>query len=436
MAYKILSLDGGGSWAVIQARVLLDIYGDLNGHELLKKFDLAIANSGGSLVLATLCNNMKLSEIISVFEDEAKRKQVFSKLSFWEKLRWRNIASLTNVLGPKYSMERKMSGLQNVLKPYNSLMTQGKTTKPTLEIALNELPKIIGKPELQLIIVGFDYFRQRATFFRSNASSKTDIFSGGKYYQVSLGHAIHSSSNAPVNYFDAPAEITINQLNGNDIRKTKMWDGAVSGFNNPVLAGLIEAITNNSIPMSDYKILSLGTGTGGQAMIADYQTSSNTEIKAIFDRNEDNKLAFTDYDLTFVSDIKKMSTSILGDPPDSATFIAYSILDPALTNKACLVRINPCIKPVLNPKSLVFEAPDVYKSEPNGQELFIKLMDLDMDAVANEEVALITQLCSKFITQNTVCLPNQLIRGDGNGIHLGDDTYQKAKARWLSCNPI
>ncbi|GGI24577.1 patatin-like phospholipase family protein [Pedobacter mendelii] len=435
MAYKILSLDGGGSWAMIQARVLMDIYGDINGHELLKKFDLVIANSGGSLVLATLCNDMKLSEIISVFEDETKRKQVFSKLSFWEKLRWRNIASLTNVLGPKYSMERKISGLQNVLKQYNSLETQGKTNHPILEIQLNELPKIIGKPELQIIIVGFDYFRQRGTFFRSNPTSKTDVFSGKNYYQVSLGHAIHASSNAPVNYFDAPAEITINRLDGNDTRKTKYWDGAVSGFNNPVLAGLIEAITNNTIPMSDYKILSLGTGTGGQAMIADYQTSTNDEIKTIYNKNKDNKLAFTDYDLTFVSDIKKMSTSILGDPPDAATFIAYSIIDPTLANTACLVRINPCIKPVLNAQTLIFEAPAVYKGEPNGAELFIKLMDLDMDAVANEEVSLITQLCNKFITQNNLCLPNQLIRGDGNGIHLGDDTYQKAKARWMSCNP-
>jgi patatin-like phospholipase/acyl hydrolase len=433
MSYKILSLDGGGSWALIQARVLQDIYGDLNGHELLKKFDLVIANSGGSLVLATLCNNMTLSEIISFFEDENKRKKVFSKLSFWEKLKWRNIASLTNVLGPKYSMERKISGLNSVLSEYNDLFTQGKIKQSILETNLHELPAIVGKPELQIIVVGFDYFRQRATFFRSNIKSKTDIFSGGKYYQVSLGHAIHSSSNAPVNYFDAPAEITINQLNGNDIRKTKMWDGAVSGFNNPVLAGLIEAITNNTIPMSDYKILSLGTGTGGQAMIADYQTSTNPEIKAIFENNKDNKLAFTDYDLTFVSDIKKMSTSILGDPPDSATFIAYSIIDPALTNTACLVRINPCIKPVLNPDSLTFEAPAVYKSQAGGTDLFIKLMDLDMDAVANEEVDLIKQLCDRFIvSDDRLCLPNQLIRGDGSGTHLGDDTYQKAKARWLS----
>jgi patatin-like phospholipase/acyl hydrolase len=101
MSYKILSLDGGGSWSLIQARVLQDLYGDIRGHELLRQFDMVIANSGGALVLACLCNDMEINEIISVFEDKEKRKQVFSALSFWEKLRWRNIASFTSVLGPK-----------------------------------------------------------------------------------------------------------------------------------------------------------------------------------------------------------------------------------------------------------------------------------------------------------------------------------------------
>src|SRR5439155_11891013 len=108
MSYKILSLDGGGSWALIQAKVLQDIYGNLRGHELLRKFDMAIANSGGSLVLACLCNDMKISEAIAVFRNVEQRKQVFSTLSFWEKLNLRNIASFTSVLGPKYSTKRKL----------------------------------------------------------------------------------------------------------------------------------------------------------------------------------------------------------------------------------------------------------------------------------------------------------------------------------------
>jgi patatin-like phospholipase/acyl hydrolase len=431
MPYKILSLDGGGSWAMIQAKVLKDIYGDIRGHQLLKEFDLVIANSGGSLVLATLCNDMLLSEIISVFEDENQRKQVFSKLSFWEKLNLRNITSLTSVLGPKYSTKRKLSGLKSVFNKYDGLIKQGKTTKSVIETPLNELPAIIGKADLQIVIVGFDYFKQRASFFRSNTQSLTDVFSNGKFYQVTLGDAIHSSSNAPVNYFDSPAEINISLLGGNDKRKTWYWDGAVSGFNNPILGGLIEAITNNvTIPLSEYKILSLGTGTGGQAIIADYQNSTDPRIAAIYQKNINNKLALTDNHSSFIADIQKMSTSILGDPPDSASFIAYSIIDPSLSNNACIVRINPCIKPILNTDTLLFEAPSVYH---NNQQDFIKLMDLDMDAVANDEVALIQQLCDKFIVNGGICLPNQLIRGDESGLHLGDATYREAKARWQRC---
>lgn len=434
MAYKILSLDGGGSWAVIQARVLKDIYGDIPGHELLKQFDMAIANSGGSLVLACLCNNMLISEIISVFEDESKRKQVFSKLSFWEKLNLRNIASLTSVLGPKYSAKRKMEGLQNVLGKYDSLIKSGKTTKSIVDTPMNELPGIIGKPSLQLIVVGFDYFKQRATFFRSNTSSKTDKFNNGKYYQITLGHAIHSSSNAPVNYFDSTAEVNVNLLNGNDSRKAWYWDGAVSGFNNPVLGAVVEAITNNpGTPLSDYRVLSLGTGTGGRAIIPDYQDSTDPRTASIYQKNVNNKLVESSSKSSFLADIKKMSTSILGDPPDSATFIAYSIIDPTLSNEACVVRINPCIKPVLNPDSLIFEIPNAYA---NDETDFIKVMDLDMDAVDNDQVSLITQLCSKFIVGDGPCMPNQLIRGDETGIHIGFSTYREAKAKWLSCNTV
>ncbi len=53
--YRILSLDGGGSWSLIQIRALQEIYGDnIKGRDLLAKFDLVAANSAGSIVAATL----------------------------------------------------------------------------------------------------------------------------------------------------------------------------------------------------------------------------------------------------------------------------------------------------------------------------------------------------------------------------------------------
>ena len=52
---RILSLDGGGTWAIIQVEALIDLYGrDARGHAILSHFDLAVATSGGALVLGGL----------------------------------------------------------------------------------------------------------------------------------------------------------------------------------------------------------------------------------------------------------------------------------------------------------------------------------------------------------------------------------------------
>src|SRR5687767_6625170 len=120
MAYKILSLDGGGSWALIQVRVLLDMHGNIRGHELLRKFDMAIANSGGSLVLACLCNNMHMEEIVAVFEKKENRQKAFSYLTIREMLKWKNFSAFLRMLfqkfpGPLYSTHRKLEGIREVL---------------------------------------------------------------------------------------------------------------------------------------------------------------------------------------------------------------------------------------------------------------------------------------------------------------------------------
>jgi uncharacterized protein len=440
MGFKILSLDGGGTWALIQARVLQDIYGDITGHALLRQFDLVISNSGGSLVLAALCNNMKLSEITALFLREENRRKIFSPLTFWEKLQKRNIISFLRKwldIGPKYNTRRKLTGILEVLTQYDTLYKTGQLSQSLVNTPLHLLPGLIGKPELQLIIVGFDYFRERVSFFRSNPGSNTDNFSQNRYYQITLAHALHASTNAPVNFFDAPAEVTIEHPPTQDQRQTLYWDGAVAGFNNPVLAGLIEALTNNpDRPYTDYAILSLGTGIVRKAIIANYRTSTNERLKEIYRLNQDKYFALSDYSSRFLNDLSKMAQSILSDPPDSATFIAYAILDPALTGQAHLVRINPCLTPELNPQTLHFELPPVYSHDPNGDEKFKQLLDLEMDATEETEVNLINDLCDKFIPSSGPALPNQLIRGDAASTYLGQKSYQQAKAKWLSLQSL
>ena len=49
--FRILSLDGGGSWALIQVMALINLYGgDATGHQVLRDFDLVAANSGGRVM--------------------------------------------------------------------------------------------------------------------------------------------------------------------------------------------------------------------------------------------------------------------------------------------------------------------------------------------------------------------------------------------------
>ena len=355
MPYKILSLDGGASRALVQARILQDLYkenGDIKGHELLRKFDLVIANSGGSVLLGLLCNNMSLENIISFYTSPSELKKVYPALFPGERF----IQQITRIffrVGAKYSTSRKLKRLRNIFLENDELFKQKKIPKPIGSNKLNELTSIIGKNyngnDLSLIIPAFDYFRQRVTFFRSDRLSNTNRFSG-KFYEITLVDAIHASCNAPINYYDRPAKVSLNLYsNGNKIKdqyKSWYWDGAVAGFNNPVLAGLVEAVTNNTeVSPDEFYILSIGTGLSRKAVIIDDKTSSDVNRQRRFKINL-GKPFVEKKSFNFLGDIKKMAGSILNDPPDSATFIAYSLINRSLNNeKSNLIRINPSITP-------------------------------------------------------------------------------------------
>ncbi len=412
--HKILSLDGGGSWALIQARVLQDLYGDIHGHELLQKFDMVIANSGGALVLAALCDNKKLSETVALFMDEQIRKTVFTRLSFWEKIshrrNWLTFLRWISRIGPKYSTDRKLEGLRNLM--------------PAIaEKYITELPAYVGNKNLHIIIVAFDYYTERVKFFRSQINSRTEFATIDK--EIKMLDAVHSSSTAPVNYFDRPAAIRFKNNGKENNYNSFFWDGGVSGFNNPVLAGLIEYITNNPLyKPDDVAILSIGTGTKERPAIIN-PADKDFNIIASFITSIGRFKAF--------DDIQKMATSILSDPPDSASFIAYSILNPALDNNKAyskFVRINPVLRPE-KPNGDHYEVPAAF--EPDDSIAFFKLMQMDIDAVVQDEVDHISLLCDKFINplNPAITVPNQIIRMEAAAKRLiGYPTYAAAKKAW------
>ena len=79
MSFRVLSLDGGGSWALIEVKTLIKLFGaEATGHQVLKEFDLVAANSGGSRVLAGLVENLPLQQILQYFMDQDNRHSIFS----------------------------------------------------------------------------------------------------------------------------------------------------------------------------------------------------------------------------------------------------------------------------------------------------------------------------------------------------------------------
>jgi len=425
MAYKILSLDGGGSWSLIQALVLKDLYPGKSGHEILREFDMVIANSGGSLVLSALCCNIPPMQIAEILMDEQERRKVFSRLSLAENIGWGIIHAFSRKFGPRYSSRRKETGLREVLQRH---------ARPDCFFAdrhMPELPRLIGKETLNLLVCGFNYYTERAVFFRSNLFSNTDSFSRDRY-EVSLLHAVHSASNAPLNYFDKAARIAAYRYNSPGQQSPEWyWDGAVGGFNNPVLAGLVEAMTNQPQGSTgDFRILSLGTGTGRRPVITGYGEGTDQQRLTDWRANQGNDLVCGDEAYGFLKDLPKMATSILADPPDTATFVAYSILHPSLLPNGNIVRINPCFSPVKAPKTDRYDIPPGWTGTP---EQFRALLDLDMDAVGKDEVGLIKNLCDSFIVneEGRLSMPNQYIRGSRNAPkYLGHGSYLEAKRHW------
>jgi len=312
MTFKILSLDGGGTWALFEVMALIKLYDeDTTGHQVLSDFDMVAANSAGSLVLAGLVENLPLKEILNYFMDATKRRSLFQNT-----LMMPNQFLEALGLAPKYSQQLKLPAIQALLP---------KTGSTVLEGSMNN---VMGpnKQPVHLLIVSFDYDRKRAVFFRS-APAKRQGWGQGQPSVLTLAEAVHASTNAPVSYFDWPAEMQSE-------RETWYWDGGISGCNNPSLVAVVEATILSQEPR-ELRILSLGTGTDARPM----------GIKAPLGVPQDNPAVLG-------TDLKKLATAILDDPPDAATYIAHvmtggsdGVTAPAVSR---IVRMSPLLCPLVD----------------------------------------------------------------------------------------
>ncbi|MGQ0457851.1 MAG: patatin-like phospholipase family protein [Hyphomicrobium sp.] len=423
-AYRILSLDGGGSWALIEVMALQSIYGpQCRGHDVLKHFDLVAANSGGSIVLGGLLTNKTLSEILEFFLQFDARRKVFDRLPFdfdseGKPLRsvWNQTLSFISPVGAKYRTSSKFTGLMGLLDPAGDRSLQDHHQNFVMRY---------GK-SVHFLICAFDYDRKRAKFFRSNAHSMAGsapvqrpsfvpVVTPPPGKDSTLAQAIHASTNAPVKYFIEPAEFD----------GQRYWDGAIAGYNNPVLASVVETLANRrrGVPaLSDIQVLSLGTGT--------VSLPPHDSGDAV-----DSRLKQTGPTIsTLLGDVGMLATSILDDPPDSATFTAHVILGQPLPDpigppkvwppvSGNVVRMSPLLRPVRATPGEPWRPP-----EGLSVDTFLKIAELDLDVVDQADISDLVMLGDLWISGK---VRNQAIRENKNfDLQVGHGTFAEACDSW------
>ena len=391
MTFRILSLDGGGAWALIQVRALMDLYGgETSGNEILQEYDLVAANSGGSLVLAGLVENLKLSELLRLFLDERKRKSIFSPTtSIGDDV----LRKLTGI-GPKYSASAKLPAIERLLPRTGAKALQGITAS---------ISGPLGDP-VRLLIVGFDYERNRAVYFRSVEAKGPGLGTGAPApTQVTLAGAVHGSTNAPINYFDAPASLPF--------YLDRLWDGGITGNNNPVLAAAVEALVCQVAPV-DLRVLSIGTATVNLPLAAPGAAPSPFQVARPAS--------------SLTGDLAKLATAILDDPPDVASFIVHAMtgggggmIAPTISR---VVRMNPLITPRIVDGQLA--APEGWTPAQ-----FQYLCNLELDAVEQSQIEYIEDWCQLWLQD---AVPNQPLRmkGETMEVEVGYGRYGEARKAW------
>jgi hypothetical protein len=391
---RILSLDGGGSRAGILAIALGRIYApDTPGREILRDFGLVAANSGGAIVLTALCCNYTPADIASFYADPATLRRMYSP-------RWSAIfkrIALLRILFPPYSAKGKFAAL-------NDLFDRNRQAgePPPSTIRLVDWPKYL-RSDIALLVTAYDYDRERATFFRSNDTSRAQ--SSALHVAPTLAEAVHASTNAPIYYFDAPAEF----------RGRRYWDGGLAAYDNPVLAAAVEAMANHPGRTDDIRVLSIGTGSVIQASTSD---------------GAKPPLGAPPASTGLLTALKKAGLAVLADPPGAASFHAYVALEQPMPAKgqasppdSHMVRMCPLVRPIFDKASGEWIPP-----EGLSEDEFADLVELESDAMRARDLGLIEKMGNLWIAG---AIPNQPIRmGERMRCDIGDDTFDEALAHW------
>lgn len=224
MAFRILSLDGGGIRGVIEAVILAEVE-ELIDRPLNQYFHLIAGTSTGSILAAAIATGRKSEEILELYR--RKGKSIFPYTSRWSPQRLPLILQY-GPSAPKFSDQ----GLINALKEqFGSTRLSDLDTSP------------------RLLITAYDTIDRQTIVFKSWQQYKP--WADSPLWEICV-----SSSSAPT-YF--PAHLLKTQD-----KDYSLIDGGV-GANNPSACAIAEALRlDNAI--QEISLLSIGTGNSNNPM--------------------------------------------------------------------------------------------------------------------------------------------------------------------------
>ncbi|HKB91832.1 MAG TPA: patatin-like phospholipase family protein, partial [Opitutaceae bacterium] len=391
--YRILSLDGNGSWTLVQVRALQEIYGkDATGHDVLQYFDLVAANSGGSLVTALLAANWPLAKILSVFLDTPTRTRLFVKLS--------SMARLTNVIrqGARYSTRQKYQGLASF---------SGVDWATPLDQLADRVSIALGKP-IHFLFTASDCDRRELVIFRSNLVSKAAA--AGYSVSIRLIDAIHASTTSPFSYFDEPTAAASREFSGR-----RFVGSDLSSVTNPILTAVTEILANrDSKIIRPMEILSIGSGSLALpvSLMADQKPP-------LYRAQESGSLAVTD---ETAADVSTYTAHLIATQPVSGS-----------TETGTLIRLNPLIQPGFDYSGNA-RVPSIMGTTEASLKAFTALLKIDQSALDADDVDLVLKFCDAWING---AMANQSIRANAKyECEIGYAKFEDAKAAWIRRVPL
>lgn len=385
---SVLSLDGGGSFAGVLAMALGRLYGpSTTGRDILRNFDLVAANSGGSIVLAALLADYSPSDIAGFYSDAATVRAMYCP-------RWCSVFkhTLLRPLLPPYSSKGKRRALAELL---DRRTAEG--GRPPSSIPLAGWSSVLGK-NLALLITAYEYESERGAFFRS--TSRRQDPESERRRGVPIIDAVHASTQAPILYYGKPAVVA----------GRRFWDGGLAGYNNPVLAAIIEAMSEYPDRAPAIRVLSIGTGTVMHARSADGAAKPLARPAST----------------GLWTQLRKVAGAVVADPPSASTFHAHMALEgtPVATKTSRLVRLSPLIRP--------WRDQERTWHPPLGLSIaeFATLANMAGDTMRQSDLGLVGKTVTLWLEGSVENEP--VLIGSSPSFDIGDSTFERGHAHWRS----